>query len=66
MFLEEYAPKDIARNSLVLVFLRIMEYYQGIILLIINHITKFDLVALSRIHLKVKYNNLKSNAKSEV
>jgi hypothetical protein len=29
-------------------------------------VTEFDLTALSRIHLKVKYNNLKSDAKSEV
>jgi hypothetical protein len=66
MFFEEYIFKDIARNSIVLVFLRIIEYCQGIILLIINYITEFDLVALSRIYLKVKYNNLKSNIKSEV
>jgi hypothetical protein len=66
IFLEEYAPKDIARNSVVLVFLCTMEYCQGIMLLIINRVTKFNPVALSRIHLKVKYNDLKSDAKSEV
>jgi hypothetical protein len=66
VFLEECIPKDIARNGIVSVFLRTMEYCQGIILLITNRITEFDPAALSRIHLKVKYNDLKSDTKSEV
>jgi hypothetical protein len=35
-------------------------------LLIINYMKEFDLVALSRIHLKVKFEDLKSDAKSKV
>ncbi len=66
MFLEERAPKDIHRNGVVSVFLRTMEYCQGIMLLTTNRVTEFDPAALSRIHLKVKYDDLKSNAKSEV
>jgi hypothetical protein len=66
VFLKKHTLGDIYRNGVVSVFLRIIEYYQGIILLIINRVTEFDLVALSRIYLKVKYNNLKSKAKSEV
>jgi hypothetical protein len=66
VFLEECAPKDIAYNSLVSVFLRTMEYCQGIMLLTTNRVTEFDPAALSRIHLKVKYDDLKSDAKSEV
>ncbi|KUJ06192.1 uncharacterized protein LY89DRAFT_712694 [Mollisia scopiformis] len=66
VFLEERAPKDIYRNSVVSVFLRTMEYCQGIMLLTTNRVTDFDPAALSRIHLKVKYNDLKNNAKSEV
>jgi hypothetical protein len=66
VFLEKRAPRDIHRNSVVSVFLRTMEYCQGIMLLIINRVTEFDLAALSRIHLKVKYDDLKSKAKSEV
>lgn len=63
MFLEERAPKDIHRNDVVLVFLHTMKYCQGIMLLTTNHVTEFNSAALSRIHLKVKYDNLKSNAK---
>jgi SpoVK/Ycf46/Vps4 family AAA+-type ATPase len=66
VFLEERAPKDIHRNGIVSVFLRTMEYCQGIMLLTTNRVTEFDPAALSRIHLKVKYDDLKSHAKSEV
>jgi hypothetical protein len=66
VFLKERAPKDIVRNGVVLLFLYIIEYYQSIMLLIINRVTKFDLVALFIIHLKVKYNDLKSDVKSAV
>lgn len=66
MFLEERAPKDMLRNGIVSVFLRTMEYCQGIMILTTNRVTQFDPAALSRIHLKVKYDDLKSNAKSEV
>jgi hypothetical protein len=43
-----------------------MEYCQGIMILTTNRVTEFDPAALSRIHLKVKYDDLNSNAKSEV
>ena len=66
MFLEERAPKDIRRNGVVSVFLRTMEYCQGIMLLTTNRVTEFDPAALSRIHFKVKYDDLKSNAKSAI
>jgi hypothetical protein len=66
VFLEERAPKDIVRNGVVSVFLRTMEYCQGIMLLTTNRVTEFDLAALSRIHLKIKYDDLTSSAKSEV
>jgi hypothetical protein len=66
VFLEERAPKDIVRNGVVSVFLRTMEYCQGIMLLTTNRVTEFDPAALSRIHLKIKYDDLKGRAKSEV
>ncbi|PMD60205.1 P-loop containing nucleoside triphosphate hydrolase protein [Hyaloscypha bicolor E] len=66
VFLEKRAPKDIVRNGVVSVFLRTMEYCQGIMLLTTNRVTEFDPAALSRIHLKMKYDDLKSSAKGEV
>ncbi|XTI91278.1 hypothetical protein V2W45_1459734 [Cenococcum geophilum] len=47
VFLEERAPKDIARNGVISVFLRTMEYCQGIMLLTTNRVTEFDPAALS-------------------
>jgi hypothetical protein len=66
VFLEKRAPKDIVRNGVVSVFLHTMEYCQGIMLLTINRVTEFDPAALSRIHLKMKYDDLESSAKGEV
>ncbi len=66
MFLEERAPKDMTRNGVVSTFLRTMEYLQGTMILTTNRVTQFDPAALSRIHLKVKYNDLKSKARREV
>jgi len=66
VFLEERAPKDMIRNGVVSVFLRTMEYCQGIMLLTTNRVSNFDPAALSRIHLKVKYDDLKSQARREV
>jgi hypothetical protein len=54
------------RNGVVSVFLRTMEYCQGIMLLTTNRVTGFDPAALSRIHLKLKYGDLSAAAKSEV
>jgi len=66
VFLEERTPRDLIRNGVVSVFLRTMEYCQGIMLLTTNRVTEFDPAALSRIHLKVKYDDLTSKARREV
>lgn len=66
MYLEQRAPKDLVRNGLVLVFLCMMEYCQGVMFLTINHASLFDLAALLRIHLKLKYDNLNTKARREV
>ncbi|PVH68677.1 hypothetical protein DL98DRAFT_440685, partial [Cadophora sp. DSE1049] len=66
VFLEKRVPKDMICNSVVLVFLRTIEYYQGIILFTTNRVSNFDPAAFFKIYLKVKYNNLKSQARREV
>jgi hypothetical protein len=45
-------------NSLVSVFLRKLEYYQGIMLLTTNRVSDFDDAIQSRIHLGLKYETL--------
>jgi hypothetical protein len=47
-----------AHNRLVTVFLRKLEYYQGILFLTSNRGIQFDDAILSRIHLIVKYKDL--------
>jgi SpoVK/Ycf46/Vps4 family AAA+-type ATPase len=66
VYLEQRAPNDLVRNGLVSVFLRMMEYCQGVMFLTTNRASLFDPAALSRIHLKLKYDNLNAKARHEV
>lgn len=47
------------KNALVSVFLRVLEYYQGIMFLTTNQIAQFDVAIPSRIHVSVQYDTLK-------
>jgi SpoVK/Ycf46/Vps4 family AAA+-type ATPase len=49
---------DHTHNSLVSVFLRKLEYYQGIMLLTTNRVRDFDDAIRSRIHLALRYGPL--------
>ncbi|SPN99714.1 uncharacterized protein DNG_02565 [Cephalotrichum gorgonifer] len=46
------------KNALVSVFLRVLEYYQGIMFLTTNQIKQFDIAIPSRIHIAIKYDQL--------
>lgn len=60
VFLEERARNDSAnRNALVSVLLRCLEYYEGIIILTTNRIRSIDIAVQSRMHLAIRYQNLK-------
>ncbi|KAF3015628.1 hypothetical protein E8E14_011058 [Neopestalotiopsis sp. 37M] len=48
------------RNALVSVFLRVLEYYQGIMILTTNQIAQFDVAVQSRINVAFKYDSLTS------
>jgi hypothetical protein len=50
----------------VKVFLRTLEYYEGILFLTTNRLTSFDLAFKSRIHLALKYSALDQSAKKEL
>lgn len=52
-----------AHNRLVTVFLRNLEYYEGILFLTTNRAPDFDDAVLSRIHLKIKYDDLTKDAR---
>jgi AAA+ superfamily predicted ATPase len=58
VFLEERDMKDLNRNALVSVFLRALEYYDGILILTSNRVGAFDEAFKSRIQLSLHYENL--------
>ncbi|KAJ4355255.1 hypothetical protein N0V95_003085 [Ascochyta clinopodiicola] len=66
VFLEARQPHDIQRNSLVSVFLRLTEYYQGILFLTTNRVETFDEAFQSRIHMGIRYENLKPPARKKI
>ncbi|KAL4800787.1 hypothetical protein BDV19DRAFT_352151 [Aspergillus venezuelensis] len=52
------AGNNTERNALVSVFLRVLEYYQGILVLTTNQIAQFDIAVHSRIHVAIKYKEM--------
>jgi AAA+ superfamily predicted ATPase len=66
VFLEARQANDIHRNSLVSVFLRLTEYYQGILFLTTNRVETFDEAFQSRIHMGIRYENLQPNARKKI
>jgi AAA+ superfamily predicted ATPase len=58
VLLEQRSVQDIYRNALVCVFLRTLEYYQGMMFLTTNRVGQIDDAIASRIHFKLKYDNL--------
>jgi AAA+ superfamily predicted ATPase len=59
VFLEERSLQDLQRNALVSVFLRALEYYDGILILTSNRVATFDEAFKSRIQLALHYKPLK-------
>jgi SpoVK/Ycf46/Vps4 family AAA+-type ATPase len=58
VLLEQRSAQDIHRNALVCVFLRTLEYYQGMMFLTTNRVGQIDDAIASRIHFKLKYGKL--------
>ena len=49
---------DIIANTKTTVFLRVLEYYRGILFLTTNQIAQFDIAVQSRVHIALKYEEL--------
>lgn len=58
VFLEQRTLMDLERNALVSVFLRVLEYYEGILILTSNRVGTFDDAFKSRIQLSLHYEPL--------
>ena len=53
--LESRISQDLQRNTLVSIFLRALEYYQGLLFLTTNRVGTFDDAFVSRIHVVIHY-----------
>ncbi|KAF8422936.1 P-loop containing nucleoside triphosphate hydrolase protein [Tirmania nivea] len=56
----------IIRNAMVGIFLRLLEYFRGVMFLTTNRVETFDPAFKSRIHLAMKYSELSEEARVEV
>ncbi|KAK7883580.1 hypothetical protein LTR67_011078 [Exophiala xenobiotica] len=66
VYLAARSLHDIHQNSLVSVFLRHLEYFQGITFLTTNRVETFDAALQSRIHFAIKFGDLGGKAKREI
>ncbi|KAH8596023.1 hypothetical protein B0O99DRAFT_511005 [Bisporella sp. PMI_857] len=66
VFLEARTTHDIHRNALVSIFLRLLEYFQGILFLTTNRVATFDDAFQSRIHVAIRYGELSIEARKQV
>ncbi|KAF2108844.1 P-loop containing nucleoside triphosphate hydrolase protein [Lophiotrema nucula] len=66
VFLEERSMADLARNALVSVFLRVLEYYDGILILTSNRVGTFDEAFKSRIQLALHYPSLNKSQRCRI
>jgi len=57
---------NLEKNALVSVLLRVLEYYEGILILTTNRINSFDVAVQCRVHLAVKYQNFNETQISEI
>ncbi|KAI0451497.1 hypothetical protein F5B21DRAFT_516664 [Xylaria acuta] len=66
VFLAKRDQKDVQRNGLVSVFLRILEYYSGILFLTTNRVGAIDDAFRSRLHLTLYYPKLTKNQTNDI
>ncbi|KAL2361270.1 hypothetical protein RJZ56_005846 [Blastomyces dermatitidis] len=66
VFLEHQASINALKDANVTIFLRKLEYFQGIFFLTTNRETEFDEAILSRIHLKIKYEKLSQHQRKDI
>ncbi|KAH7077666.1 hypothetical protein BKA63DRAFT_489217 [Paraphoma chrysanthemicola] len=66
VYLERRTFHDLKRNSIVSVFLRALDYFQGILFLTTNRVGHFDEAFMSRIHLSLGYDKLDNAARVKI
>ncbi|KAL9577946.1 MAG: hypothetical protein Q9212_006038 [Teloschistes hypoglaucus] len=63
VFLQARSLVDLERNALVSIFLRRLEYYQGILILTTNRVSTIDPAFQSRIHFSIQYPDLDTESR---
>ncbi|KAJ5691559.1 P-loop containing nucleoside triphosphate hydrolase protein, partial [Penicillium malachiteum] len=66
VFMEARNTIDLARNELVTIFLRLLEYYEGILFLTTNREACIDPAFESRIHLSIRYPELTTASRCQI
>lgn len=66
IYLEKRSSRDLERNKLVSVFLRLLEYYEGILFLTTNRIDNIDSAFQSRIHISLSYPDLDHSTRRHI
>ncbi|KAG1838022.1 P-loop containing nucleoside triphosphate hydrolase protein [Suillus subalutaceus] len=66
VFLSQRRDTDLERNALVSIFLRQLEYYQGIMFLTTNLVSQCDAAFESRIHFTVHYPSLCRGSRKQI
>lgn len=66
VFLEARSTHDLERNKIVSIFLRTLEYYEGILFLTTNRVKNMDPAFQSRIHVSLEYPSLDKGARKRV
>ncbi|KAI4915266.1 hypothetical protein J4E85_010390 [Alternaria conjuncta] len=66
VFISQRDRNDLQRNALVSVFLRMLEYYNGVLFLTTNRVGVLDEAIKSRVHLHLRYNQLDKRQTTQI
>ena len=66
VFMAERSNDNLAQNAITSVFLRKLEYYQGILLLTTNRMERIDSAFDSRIHFRFNFEDLDADARASI
>lgn len=66
VFLEARSTHDLERNKVVSIFLRTLEYYEGILFMTTNRVNNIDAAFQSRIHVSLEYPDLTTESRKQI
>ncbi|KAJ5884802.1 ATPase AAA-type core [Penicillium taxi] len=66
VYLETRSSQDLRRNSIVSIFLRALDYFEGLLFLTTNRVGSFDEAFMSRIHVQIGYDPLDDDSRRKI